>query len=82
MAHADRTERRLPLHALVLGAACLICCLPLLAGLGAGVSGLLATLGAAGLGAGFVLAAGAGVACQPPLISRSSLPDRPGCCWR
>jgi len=62
MGSADRTRRRFPLQALLLGAACLMCCLPPVGGLLAAASGVLATLGAAAFGAGFLLAAGIGVA--------------------
>ena len=58
MAKAERTGRRLPLEVLVIGAACLVCCLPLLGGLVAIASGLLAGLGAAWLGTGPGLAVG------------------------
>jgi predicted branched-subunit amino acid permease len=51
-------RRRLPLELLVLGAACLVCCLPLLGGLVAVASGLLAGLGAAWLGTRPYLAIG------------------------
>jgi hypothetical protein len=59
MANAERPgRRRLPLEVLLLGAACLVCCLPLLGGLVAVASGLLAGLGAVWLGTGPGLAIG------------------------
>jgi hypothetical protein len=45
-------RRRLPVELLVIGAACLVCCLPLLAGVFAGASGVVAGASANWLGAG------------------------------
>jgi hypothetical protein len=58
---AETPRRRLPLQALLLGSACLICCLPLIARLLASVGAVFAAAGAAALGAGSVLAATVGV---------------------
>jgi Flp pilus assembly protein TadB len=63
MAKAERPDRRrLPLEMLVIGAACLVCCLPLLGGLVAVASGLLAGLGATWLGTGLGIAIGMALA--------------------
>jgi hypothetical protein len=63
MANSERPDRRrLPLEVLVIGAACLVCCLPLLGGLVAVASGLLAGLGVAWLGAGLGIAIGMALA--------------------
>jgi hypothetical protein len=56
------SRRRLPLELLVLGAACLVCCLPLLGGMVAVASGLLAGLGAVWLGTDLVQAIGMALA--------------------
>ena len=58
MANAERPGRRLPLGAFALGAACLVCCLPLFGGLFAAASGMLAGLGVAWQGAGGGVAIG------------------------
>jgi hypothetical protein len=50
--------RRAPLELILLGAACLVCCLPWLAGLATAGAGVLAGLAATGLGMGLGLAIG------------------------
>ncbi len=47
-----RGRRRLPIELLVIGAACLVCCLPLLGGVLAAASGVLAGVGTTSPGAG------------------------------
>lgn len=68
MANAERSgRRRLSLEVLVIGAACLACCLPLLAGIVATPSGALAGFGATLLGAG------AGVALAIAIVASAAV---------
>jgi MFS family permease len=54
-------RRRLPIEFVLLGAACLVCCLPLLAGLAITATGVLAGLAATRFGVGLAVATGIAV---------------------
>jgi hypothetical protein len=70
VANAERSGHgRLPLELVVLGAACLACCLPLLAGIVATASAALAGLGAILLGPGPWLAAGIAIVVSALAVS-------------
>jgi hypothetical protein len=70
MASVDRPRgNRVPFEVMLVGAACLVCCLPLLGGVLAAAGGLFAGLGVAASGLGPAIALGVGILVAGAIIA-------------
>ena len=70
MANVDLSRgKRVPLEAVLVGGACMVCCLPLLGGVLAAVGGLFAGLGVAASGPGLAVAVGVGILVAGAIIA-------------